>query len=961
MAATGAFPASTSGRFADSIERPLVRELSLYNGVSNRSRGWKTRRSDKTMEPRVWNNPKVLRWDGASRSSAAWDNLRRDPELWFREGNCYIHLYGKGQSRRGPAFKVPFSALLEAKCYPLIDRFMTQNNARPGGRFLRDDGLVSYFGQAHSHSRIELFIPAPPHSDKNQSFHYHLATRNFFALIFRRSMVGENLGSALITLMHSMYEFRSRDVDHAQDMMGYLDEEGYLDLKNQPSHALAMLHLAEVFQLRNLYIDAFAHCCGMADHLFLGPEYQLVSSVTRKLIRRARIEMELRLGQCGSMLSTFLQDELSNAYLNLYSGTRAHLERFRTLLHGFYASRFGYYPPPSIDQRTTIFQVDVFRTMRADFEALYNYLVDDTFDVSQSSPFLAQGGICTLQSVQAFDARHKFHSLFHPLPLLPNIAKEEHSSRRVSWLGKQTRSSQNQRAHIHAALLRATNQHKSHLLTNELVKAYRRFEEDSVFSPMKADKLENLGPMDGRKVRWILIYTMYQVLRQATEPPIEVKDSAGVPYNLGISTRDLPPWRDDRTVQEILSAQNGQITRNPSTSTTDWSSSRTPPPPAEPSIEIKPDIDYLALSHRQETESSPFGPGVIRVESTRSSLARTLSRSSTMRRSLAIFTNKQQPPPEIPPQRARVKLRKPPYHEIVVHGYGNGTNSVQVTPSSSSSYQPSEKTAFGPIAGVPATSISDHSTDASIYPDSEAEDSIKTSDTSFTNSPTETSAFPWDFRQMHSASVDNDGDGRRSCRGAVVAPRSRSARPEMQRPHTLYEGSMSAMPMPMPMSMPMSIDPPTLPATSSTYSSSRSSSSSSSSSSSQPGKRRPLGIQGGNSRTKSHTRQVMEPMPLNIRKANNNTNNNTNTFSSSLPRNIQSPSPRTPTAWDYVKAVMEVKATGMIDDIHPQWEQYNDLGGFTEVVGMGVGMPGSGMMAGGRGVGGDNRRASTAF
>lgn len=128
-------------------------------------------------------------------------------------------------------------------------------------------------------SRIELFIPGPPRSNKQQSYKYYLATRNFVAYVFRRSMVGEDLGSALITLMHSMYEFRTKDVDNVQDLMGYMDEEGYLNFKSNPTHAIAILHLAENFQLRDLYIDAFAHCCGMSDRLPAASEYQVCGYV----------------------------------------------------------------------------------------------------------------------------------------------------------------------------------------------------------------------------------------------------------------------------------------------------------------------------------------------------------------------------------------------------------------------------------------------------------------------------------------------------------------------------------------------------------------------------------------------------------------------------------------------------------------------------------------------------------
>ncbi|KAI0480086.1 hypothetical protein GGR56DRAFT_671239 [Xylariaceae sp. FL0804] len=992
------------------MDTPLSRELSLYNGVSNRSRGWKTKRSGRIMEPSS-SNPRVMRWDGASRSSAAWDNLRRDPELWYRDGNCYIHLYGQGQSRRGPAFKVPFSTLLEAKCFPFIDRFMANDAEQAAEEPQHDDRYQrSYFSRTQRRSRIELFVPAPPQSDKRQAYNYHLATRNFIAFIFRRSMVGENLGSALITLMHSLHEFRSGDVDNLQGMLSYLDEEGYLSLKSQPSHALAILHLAEVFQLQDLYIDAFSHCCGMSDQLFLGPEHQFLCTVTRKLIRRARVEMDRRLGQCGSMLSTFLQDELSEAHLGLYHGARAHLERFRTLLHGLYAARFGYYPPPSIDSRTTIFEIDVFRVMRDDFEALYQYLVDESFDATKSSPFLAQGGICTLQSVQAFDERHKFPSLFHPLPLLPNLPQESTSARRLSWLGKPSKPAHSRRSDIHVALVRATNRNKPELLQNDLVQAYRRFEEDSVCSPMRADKLENLGPMDARKVRWILVYAMYQTLRQATEPPAEVKDAVGVPYHLCVPTTNLPPWQGHRPIHTLVRTQTAQVTRSPSTSTASSSSSRgaadsLSSPSSTPSFfEIKPDIDYLALT--QQASAAGRSAGLSRNQSFTGSLVRTLSRSSnSARRPFGLFasrggsTERLGAPSQLSLVTPNNSKATAPYHEIVVDGYGNGTRGVDPVPVDvavadaaeewrrelslrNSNARPriseellpphqhlqhlQQQQEHSPVdsegSGTSSTSsASDYYYTFSVGRRSSA-GGASSDDVFGDDTPTESTA--WSSRHHSPTSYS----------GSSGSVRSRSSRSHEQ----LAAAAMRPRQQTYPVAK-RQWDEHALSPRSSTPQASGAGPAI-------PRRRRPYSMyvttgaeqqhqawKDNNKRAGMTNTMMMAPPPLQIRKPlpqpppplassplllpaerrdndeykdeymykdeykykyedkyedNENEDNNEDEIDDRL---LEMPRPRFPTAWDYIKAVMEVKATSMIDDIQPEWEQYTDLGGLTEL------------------------------
>ncbi|KAI1074483.1 hypothetical protein F5B20DRAFT_574083 [Whalleya microplaca] len=823
-----------SSHSALKMDGPLARELSLYTGVSNRSRGWKTRKSGAVTQIYPPCNPSVLKWDGASKSYTAWDNLRRDPELWYPNGNCYIHLYEKGQSRRGPAFKVPFSTLLDANCYPLVDRFMALDVSKPVWLAHDENGTsASSFGYIYGQSRIELFIPAPPQSDKQQAYNYHLATRNFFAFVFRRSVVGENLGTALITLLHSMHEFRNTDVDNVQDLMSYLEDEGYLNLNGQPSNAVAMLHLAEVFQLRGLYINAFAHCCGMGHQLFLGAEYQLLSSVTRRLIHRARLEMDARLAKCTIMLRTFLQDDLSDARLGLYPGARAHLERFRTLLHGFYAARFGYYPPQSNDDPTTIFEVDIFRTMRIDFEALYRYLVDENFDISQISPFLAQGGICTLQSVQSFDSRQNFQTLFHPLPHLPEVL-QDHSSSKLAWISRQIRSTQKQRENIHAALLRATNQ-KPALLKNELVRAYCQFEEDSVYSPTKADKLENLGPMDARKVRWILIYSVYQTLRQATEYPVEVHEAIDTPYNVCISTKSLPPWKQERPVRALVRRQSDHVIDNSASPIAGWISARTSSPASLLlSSEIKPDIDYLALTYQEDTVAAPKErrARLQKSPSRKGSLTRNLS----LRRSLSIF-NKQRPEEIV--EESDVAQ----YHEIIEE-YGHEQSSAKASESTVKE------------ESVSVSSYHD-SSDSSCF----GEGSTETANTSLPETPTDIFTFSQSSRQSAMCvRCDIDGD--------IDLPPRRIKSTEARR---LVGPSVSR----------------------------RSSI------------RRPKSTDG-------LLQKALNPAPLSIPKAD------------MCP--IAMPSPMSPTAWDYIKAVMEVKASDwMVNDIQPEWEKYTDLGGHAEL------------------------------
>ncbi|KAG9257153.1 uncharacterized protein F5Z01DRAFT_455939 [Emericellopsis atlantica] len=615
----------------------------------------------------------MQRWDGAARTCCEWDGLHKDPELWLRGGDCLVYLYGRGQSQRGPSFQVCFKELVRQKCIPLIDRF-TISDGTPLPRNARQ--LERWAATA---SRpIKLYIPPPDNATTEQAFAYHIATRNFMAWVFRRSLVGEHLGSAIVALMYSMHEFRSDDVeDHAADVHGYLDEEGYLDLVNQPNHALGLLYYAETFRIRDMYIRALAHCVGMSDRLHACPGYPALSLATKNTIRQSRVSLDDRQSAATDMLSDLLDEELSEAQLGIPAAMRAHLDRFRSYLMSMYTNRLGYYPPRAFDPRLC-------RTMRDEFESLYHLLVDYAHPAAGGLPSVASGGLCTLQLVNTFDASHRYAPLDHPLPLLPDVATSGVFTF-APWRARADRMRSDKKLLAHAALLKASHGGEA-APSNELVRAYRTFEEQSIFLPNKADKLDKVSLVDGRKVRWILVYAVYQVLRSITNVPPEVYDAAEAPYHvaIGTDTDDLVPWAGTEASVLLggLSEQNEQRAATDNTQPVRWADSAgvTLVDDAD-RIEIKPDIDYLALNHRESQalrERNLVGQSMSTGTLARASSVKTrLSRNSTVRRSLRMFRPSSTGPfVDGPSSPSSTSSPKPTYHEIMVQGYGNGLNSV---------------------------------------------------------------------------------------------------------------------------------------------------------------------------------------------------------------------------------------------------------------------------------------------
>lgn len=204
--------------------------------------------------------------------------MMEDPELWFSDGDCLVHFYERGLSQRGASLRVSLSDIESSNCAPLLQRYYSETvpesaSTSPDSETTLD--AHDYFGTQRSRTRHELYIPAPPRLSREEAFRYHLTTRNFFAWMFDKPLVGDRLGLALISLLERVNEYRPNPEDNLDDVLAYIDHQGYTDFRDCPDHSLAVLQFAEAFQYRELWIDAFVHCTGMNDRLDISAEFEV--------------------------------------------------------------------------------------------------------------------------------------------------------------------------------------------------------------------------------------------------------------------------------------------------------------------------------------------------------------------------------------------------------------------------------------------------------------------------------------------------------------------------------------------------------------------------------------------------------------------------------------------------------------------------------------------------------------
>lgn len=373
--------------------------------------------------------------------------------------------------------------------------------------------------------------------------------------------------------------------------------------------------------------------------------------------------MQLRLEHAGKSLENFLEDHVSGACLGLGNDAQIHLERFRCFLHSYYVGKYGYWPPPQTKENSTALPKAIYRSMYFEFRRLYEYLVDPESTTSMQDNRHADGGICVLQNIQAFDRRRRYASLPHPLPLVPELPDglTRQRSNGISKLFSNRQAKLERRAAALAALSAATNPGDLRVMECGLVREYLRFENSWT---MKEE--ETVSCADARKVRWILIYATLQTLISVTRAPKDVRDTEGVSYPLCCQTAGTPPWEyGEKSLKITPKVPPGEVKKG------------------KKIIEIRPDADYTI------PKPKPLSPKKVHRAI---SLPISLPQKVSVGQDLALNSP---------------KPVKPGLCEILVQGYDNGMNNAEVGSVHSDPSTPSTGTGGADSSGWSTSSSED--------------------------------------------------------------------------------------------------------------------------------------------------------------------------------------------------------------------------------------------------------------
>lgn len=192
-----------------------------------------------------------------------------------------IHFYELGQSKRGASLRISLTDIIASNLWPFLDRYPPYPVIESPSAASTSSSEGDCFSSSSEKVKYEVYVPAPADLGRDEAFRYHLTTRNVFAWMFGIPIVGNQLGEALISLLDRMNGYRFDMQKNQNDVLLYLDNQGYTDFRDCPDHSLAVLQFAGKFQHRELWTDAFVHCVGMNDELMSSAEFEVILSVVQ--------------------------------------------------------------------------------------------------------------------------------------------------------------------------------------------------------------------------------------------------------------------------------------------------------------------------------------------------------------------------------------------------------------------------------------------------------------------------------------------------------------------------------------------------------------------------------------------------------------------------------------------------------------------------------------------------------
>ena len=407
--------------------------------------------------------------------------------------------------------------------------------------------------------RHEIHFPAPENASRTELLRHHITTRNLFAFLLSKPLVGLTYYQALTDLHERLMLYMPKVVDCAQLMIQYLNRNHLQNVTNDPAAAAGLFAWIENGNIawQEGWREAFVHCVGMYHDMRNLSEARDIRHTSWELVKRSNLELQARIEACESRLSTFNFDDIWHPSASLSPLSHRSFDNMRHFLRQYYEKMHKGWPPAAAHGNNDHWLTrELVRRLQNDFGSLYDYYVDRTRPWDQTAELQApesknatgmDGNDNLTKLFRSFDTKYGYPTIPYPYPLQPASAADLFESKPLKQNILSTKSRAIEKRTIHACA-EASN---SLLVgvetaTNSLVEAFLRFE--------KADLVKEANPREVRQGRWILLYGVLQVLATMSV------DTPGLWY------KDAPYFLNPRFKGNLSEAETSLEEANPTLS-----------------------------------------------------------------------------------------------------------------------------------------------------------------------------------------------------------------------------------------------------------------------------------------------------------------------------------------------------------------------------------------------------------
>ena len=276
-----------------------------------------------------------------------------------------------------------------------------------------------------------------------------------------------------------------------------------------------------------------------------------VSLPTKAHLDRAHLELQARIHEAQDSLAAFYFDDAHFSQEDMSPTVRAASDRFRRFLRQFYEKVYHAWPVKK-GQLGVWLDRTIVNRLQQDFNALYEYGVDRNVSWNEDIDIDDRSKRYLLKSVdsqnfgldaedfrmlgvfQNLDCRLNVADIPYPYPLLPKSMSLPVQTKKSVFRGKKQDKGRELRvAHAYAESSNASLLSREYA-ENELTKAYVQFE--------KTDQPGEIEPREARRERWIIIYSILQVLAGISVDVPQLSFKGDVSYFLNARLQGLPPW-----------------------------------------------------------------------------------------------------------------------------------------------------------------------------------------------------------------------------------------------------------------------------------------------------------------------------------------------------------------------------------------------------------------------------------